>query len=104
MQGLSPAPFNGSAPNLVIVENDKQGNPDYKQAFNTQACEQLNAWIGEYFTLSPLIQLDSAQIPSKILIQSLDSNQTENWTTAQTLGFLDFAQTESEWSPIGPSD
>ncbi|TFK31084.1 hypothetical protein BDQ12DRAFT_701659 [Crucibulum laeve] len=36
------------SPNLVIVENDKQGNPHYKQAFNTQACEQLNAWIGGF--------------------------------------------------------
>ncbi|TFK38982.1 hypothetical protein BDQ12DRAFT_698368 [Crucibulum laeve] len=44
----NPAPLNGSAPNLVIVENDKQGNPHYKQAFNTQACEQLNAWIGGF--------------------------------------------------------
>ncbi|TFK31249.1 hypothetical protein BDQ12DRAFT_619204, partial [Crucibulum laeve] len=39
------APLNGSAPNLAIVENDKPGNPHYKQAFNTQACEQLKAWI-----------------------------------------------------------
>ncbi|TFK39238.1 hypothetical protein BDQ12DRAFT_698258 [Crucibulum laeve] len=42
----NPAPLNGSAPNL-------QGNPHYKQAFNTQvryifACEQLNAWIGGF--------------------------------------------------------
>jgi hypothetical protein len=32
----NPAPLNGSAPNLVIVENDRQGQPHYKRAFNTQ--------------------------------------------------------------------
>lgn len=44
----NPAPLNGSAPNLVAVENDKHGNPHYKRAFNTQACEQLNAWLGGF--------------------------------------------------------
>ena len=44
----NPAPLNGSAPNLVIVENDDRGHPHYKRAFNTQACEQLNAWIGGF--------------------------------------------------------
>jgi hypothetical protein len=34
----SPAPLNGSAPNLVLVENDANGNPHYKHAFNTQVC------------------------------------------------------------------
>jgi hypothetical protein len=32
----NPAPLNGSAPNLVVVENDRHGRPHYKQAFNTQ--------------------------------------------------------------------
>jgi CxC5 like cysteine cluster associated with KDZ transposases/CxC6 like cysteine cluster associated with KDZ transposases len=32
----NPAPLNGSAPNLVIVENDVNGNPHYKRALNTQ--------------------------------------------------------------------
>jgi hypothetical protein len=32
----NPAPLNGSAPNLVVVENDSHGNPHYKRAFNTQ--------------------------------------------------------------------
>jgi len=44
----NPAPLNGSAPNLVIVENDVDGNPHYKRAFNSQACEQLNAWLGGF--------------------------------------------------------
>ena len=34
----NPAPLNGSAPNLVIVEHDVNGNPHYKHAFNTQVC------------------------------------------------------------------
>jgi hypothetical protein len=32
----NPAPLNGSAPNLVIVERDRNGRPHYKWAFNTQ--------------------------------------------------------------------
>ena len=33
---------------MVVVENDNSGNPHYKRAFNTQACEQLNAWLGGF--------------------------------------------------------
>ncbi|KAL0948122.1 hypothetical protein HGRIS_010739 [Hohenbuehelia grisea] len=44
----NPAPLNGSAPNLVVVETDRNGNQHYKRAFNTQACEQLNAWLGGF--------------------------------------------------------
>ena len=44
----NPAPLNGSAPNLVVVENDANGHAHYKCAFNTQACEQLNAWLGGF--------------------------------------------------------
>jgi len=40
--------LDGSAPNLVIAAYDKKGKPYYKRAFNTQACEQLNAWLGGY--------------------------------------------------------
>ena len=44
----NPAPMDGSAPNLVIVETDDRGRHYYKCAFNTQACEQLNAWLGGF--------------------------------------------------------
>ena len=44
----NPAPLNRTAPNLVIAENDGNGNPHYKCAFNSQACEQLNAWLGGF--------------------------------------------------------
>ena len=44
----NPAPLNGSAPNLVEVVEDKSGQSHYKQAFNTQASEQLNACIGGF--------------------------------------------------------
>jgi hypothetical protein len=44
----NPAPQDGSAPNLVIVDYDKNGRPYLKRAFNTQACEQLNAWLGGF--------------------------------------------------------
>ncbi|KAF9490625.1 hypothetical protein BDN71DRAFT_1522055 [Pleurotus eryngii] len=32
----NPAPLNGPAPNLVVVDEDKEGRPYYKRAFNTQ--------------------------------------------------------------------
>ena len=44
----NPTPSDGSAPNLVIPTTDKNGNPCLKHAFNTQACEQLNSWLGGY--------------------------------------------------------
>jgi len=44
----NPAPLDGSAPNLVTLNYDKHGKPYYKRAFNTQACEQLNAWLGGF--------------------------------------------------------
>jgi len=44
----NPAPTDGSAPNLVVLTIDKDGNPCFKRAFNTQACEQLNSWLGGY--------------------------------------------------------
>jgi len=44
----NPAPTDGSAPNLVIPVVDKKGQPCLKRAFNTQACEQLNAWLGGF--------------------------------------------------------
>ena len=44
----NPAPQDGSAPNLVVVSTDNHGWPYLKRAFNTQACEQLNAWLGGF--------------------------------------------------------
>jgi hypothetical protein len=44
----NPAPTDGSAPNLVVVARDRTGKLYYKRAFNTQACEQLNAWLGGF--------------------------------------------------------
>jgi hypothetical protein len=44
----NPAPLDGSHPNLVIVETDERGRCYFKHAFNTQACEQLNAWLGGF--------------------------------------------------------
>ncbi|KAF8879446.1 hypothetical protein BD779DRAFT_1446858, partial [Infundibulicybe gibba] len=44
----NPAPLDGSAPNLVVIAYDDSGQPYYKRAYNTQACEQLNAWLGGF--------------------------------------------------------
>ena len=44
----NPSPGDGSAPNLVIIEYDGNGRPHAKRAFNTQVCEQLNAWLGGF--------------------------------------------------------
>jgi len=44
----NPAPQDGSAPNLVVVSTDNRGQLYLKRAFNTQACEQMNAWLGGF--------------------------------------------------------
>ena len=44
----NPAPTDGSAPNLVITARASDGTTYQKCAFNNQACEQLNAWLGGY--------------------------------------------------------
>ncbi len=44
----NPTPRDGSDPNLVIKKRDRYGQTYYKNAFNTQACEQLNAWLGGF--------------------------------------------------------
>ena len=44
----NPAPTDGSAPNLVIMAKDKKGKYYWKCAFNTQACKQLNSWLGGF--------------------------------------------------------
>ena len=46
----NPAPLNGSAPNLVVVEHDVNGNAHYKRAFNTQACFCLYVWMNNLLT------------------------------------------------------
>jgi predicted GNAT superfamily acetyltransferase len=32
----------------VITERNDEGQLFYKRAFNTEACEQLNAWLGGF--------------------------------------------------------
>ncbi|KAF8237746.1 hypothetical protein L208DRAFT_1245489 [Tricholoma matsutake] len=44
----NPAPLDRLAPNLVVVWKDNDGNNYYICAFNTQTCEQLNAWLGGF--------------------------------------------------------
>ena len=33
---------------ILVIDYDKKGKPYYKRAFNTQACEQLNSWLGGF--------------------------------------------------------
>ena len=44
----NPAPLDGSAPNLVKIAVDKNSEEYLQRAFNTQACEQLNSWLGGF--------------------------------------------------------
>ncbi len=41
----NPTPRDGSNPNLVVKQRDQYGQTYYKNAFNTQACEQLNQFL-----------------------------------------------------------
>ncbi|KAF8961698.1 hypothetical protein BDZ97DRAFT_1759713 [Flammula alnicola] len=47
----NPSPGDGSAPNLVIIAYDDTGRAYAQKAFNTQVCEQLNAWLGGFETI-----------------------------------------------------
>lgn len=44
----NPTPIDGSNPNLVTQEEDANGELQWKRTFNTQASEQLNAWISSF--------------------------------------------------------
>ena len=44
----NPAPTDSSAPNLVGPKVDKNGVVHDVREFNTQTCEQLNAWLGGF--------------------------------------------------------
>jgi hypothetical protein len=48
----NPSPGDGSAPNLVIIAHDKNGNPYVKRAFNTQVFIYLfNYFLAEHHIL-----------------------------------------------------
>jgi hypothetical protein len=47
----NPTPADNSSPNLVIQEVDNSGVRQWRRAFNTQASEQLNAWISGFAQL-----------------------------------------------------
>jgi len=44
----NPSPQDGSAPNLVGQKIDQYGTIHQFREFNTEACEQLNAWLGGF--------------------------------------------------------
>ena len=44
----NPSPQDGSAPNLIGQKIDQYGNIHQFREFNTEACEQLNAWLGGF--------------------------------------------------------
>jgi hypothetical protein len=47
----NPAPTDGSAPNLVELEQDEDDDWYWKRSFNTEACEQLNSWLGGFASI-----------------------------------------------------
>jgi len=47
----NPTPTTGQNPNLVVLEADVDGVMHAKRAFNTQASEQLNAWVASYHSI-----------------------------------------------------
>ncbi|KAF8984862.1 hypothetical protein BDQ17DRAFT_1393809 [Cyathus striatus] len=88
----NPSPLNGSAPNLVVVERDIN-------AFNTQACEQLNAWLGGFqgilnrmsvdnfnWTTHALLYIHTQRVVQK---QSKRNNQNEQPQQAVQLPYDD---------------
>ena len=41
----NPAPTNGAQPDLVVVQEDRNGTKHQTRAFNTETAEQFNAWL-----------------------------------------------------------
>ncbi|KAJ7436301.1 hypothetical protein B0H11DRAFT_2364761, partial [Mycena galericulata] len=41
----NPAPVDGSQPDLIIVEEDANGDKHQTRGFNTETAEQLNSWF-----------------------------------------------------------
>ena len=66
----NPSPGDGSAPNLVVIAYDKNGNPYPKRAFNTQVCIYLFSYI--------LPQYDVPRFVSNSMHGLLDINQSSN--------------------------
>ncbi|KAF8990393.1 hypothetical protein BDQ17DRAFT_1393143 [Cyathus striatus] len=76
----NPSPLNGSAPNLVVVERDINGNPHYKRAFNTQLGGFqgiLNRMSVDNFnwTLHALLYIHTQRVIQK---QNKKNNQIQN--------------------------
>ncbi|KAJ7148038.1 hypothetical protein C8R43DRAFT_521820 [Mycena crocata] len=44
----NPAPVNGSQPDLILMEEDANGNRHQTRAFNTETSEQLNSWLNGF--------------------------------------------------------
>ncbi|KAH6874119.1 hypothetical protein BKA70DRAFT_1378931 [Coprinopsis sp. MPI-PUGE-AT-0042] len=75
----NPAPDDGSAPNLVIKVKDNQGKEIAKCAFNTQICEQLNAWLAGYDSILKRMTVPNFKwfLHSMLFLQTKkDSNRT----------------------------
>ncbi|EDR13491.1 uncharacterized protein LACBIDRAFT_308477 [Laccaria bicolor S238N-H82] len=47
------------SPNLVIEAETKDGEKYLKRAFNTQACEQLNGWLGGFDSILKRMTVDN---------------------------------------------
>ncbi|KAG8929625.1 hypothetical protein FRC01_004014 [Tulasnella sp. 417] len=46
--GATPAPADGSQPDLVITQTDREGNTHTIRAYNTETAEQLNSWLNGF--------------------------------------------------------
>ncbi|EFI27759.1 hypothetical protein CC1G_14682 [Coprinopsis cinerea okayama7 len=44
----NPAPLDGSQPDLILIQEDDQGQMHATRAFNTETAEQLNSWLNRY--------------------------------------------------------
>ncbi|EDR13485.1 uncharacterized protein LACBIDRAFT_308467 [Laccaria bicolor S238N-H82] len=55
----NPAPLDGSAPNLVVEAETKDGEKYLKRGFNTQACKQLSGWIGAFDSILKRMTVDN---------------------------------------------
>ncbi|KAK4702222.1 hypothetical protein P7C70_g4002, partial [Phenoliferia sp. Uapishka_3] len=67
VEWCNPAPLDGSQPNLVVTDPDNPGR--LLRAFNTEAAEQLNAWIVGFAPMVALVALPASSLAQFAFLQ-----------------------------------
>ncbi|KAJ7458320.1 hypothetical protein B0H11DRAFT_2061707 [Mycena galericulata] len=84
----NPAPVDGSQPDLIIVEEDANGDKHQTRAFNTETAEQLNSWLTGFE--SQLRQMSDVNYDFFIhVLMMIYSEKVEKKVESKDLGLSD---------------